>query len=208
MRQRVRHGNPRLRGVSAGVMPRLDAQRVLDIAVSLTVLILASPLMAAIALAIRLDSAGVVIFAQERIGLHCRPFRCFKFRTMTDRCDDAWWTVPGDTRVTRVGRILRRTHLDELPQFWNVLRGDMSIVGPRPLRLHVARELDCLEHPRWSVRPGITGWAQISRGYPVTAEEQREKFGLDQQYVEGRSFWVDLRIILWTVWIMFRLRGL
>jgi lipopolysaccharide/colanic/teichoic acid biosynthesis glycosyltransferase len=148
-----------------------------------------------------------VLFKQERLGLHGQPFHCVKFRTMVDGSEGDTWTLPGDARVTRVGRILRRAHLDELPQFWNVLRGEMAIVGPRPLRQHVARELGVLDHPRWSVRPGITGWAQVRNSSPVTVDDQLAKFEADAEYVARRSLRLNLQIMLLTVAIMVRLKG-
>jgi lipopolysaccharide/colanic/teichoic acid biosynthesis glycosyltransferase len=196
--------NPAIAGASAC----LDVQRILDILVVVISLPLALPLMMVISIAIRLDSPGPALFAQERLGRGLRPFRCFKFRTMTDGCDASTWTQRGDGRITRLGRWLRRSHLDELPQLWNVLKGEMAIVGPRPLRRSAAAALGILDHPRWRVRPGITGWAQIMNGSPVTVEEQLAKCASDAEYVAMRSLWLDIRIMAWTAWAILRMKGI
>jgi lipopolysaccharide/colanic/teichoic acid biosynthesis glycosyltransferase len=127
---------------------------------------------------------------------------------MTDGCDASTWTQRGDGRITRLGRWLRRSHLDELPQLWNVLKGEMAIVGPRPLRRSAAAALGILDHPRWRVRPGITGWAQIMNGSPVTVEEQLAKCASDAEYVAMRSLWLDIRIMAWTAWAILRMKGI
>jgi exopolysaccharide biosynthesis polyprenyl glycosylphosphotransferase len=166
-------------------------------------LLVSAPLLALISLAILLDSPGPVLFLQDRIGLRGRRFRLIKFRTMhpSSRVQSEWEKDNGD-RITRVGRWLRRFRLDELPQFLNVLRGDMNLVGPRPHPLSNL-ELFCKKIPyyrlRSSVHPGITGWAQIRYGYANNLEEETEKMRYDLFYIKHRSFALDARILLETV---------
>ena len=178
-------------------------------------LILAAPLMAVIALAIKLDSRGPMLFVDERAGRTGRPFRLYKFRTMHpllpgQTVPDAVWDRDDTTRITRVGRMVRRLRLDELPQFWNVLKGDMDLVGPRPEIL--ANVQTMTEHIpyyalRHSVRPGITGWAQTRFGYSVSLEQVTEKLRYDLFYIKHMSFWLDLRILVDTVKIVLFGRG-
>lgn len=190
-------------------------KRAFDIAFSLLVLVGLSPLFVAIAIAVKLSSPGPVLYVQERVGKNRRTFKMYKFRTMywdpgADRAErdcaeeadlrNVGWTVKGDPRRTRVGAFLRRTSLDELPQFWNVLKGDMSVIGPRPERpVFVERFRE--EVPRYMVkhrvRPGITGWAQVHgwRGDTSIAERIR----LDIEYIENWSFWLDLKIVWKTI---------
>ena len=185
------------------------AKRATDVVLASAALIALSPLLALAALAIRLESPGPVLFRQWRFGLGSRPILVFKFRTMrTDLCDEtgAQRTTATDPRVTRVGRFLRRTSIDELPQLINVLRGDMSLVGPRPHPLHMriggAYYFEAVERyrARHMVKPGITGWAQIngSRGEVDTLEKARTRVALDLWYMDNWSFGLDLRILLRT----------
>lgn len=180
--------------------------RVFDVSVAALGLIVAIPLMIAIALAVRFESPGPIFFVQERLGAGRRPFRCWKFRTMPVDADPQAWGPERDVRVTRVGRWLRTSHLDELPQLWNVLRGEMALVGPRPMPLYEAQALGVLEHARFDVRPGLTGWAQITSGCPRSQRAQREKFRLDLEYLERRSLWLDLYILAVTA-VLWARRG-
>ncbi len=168
------------------------------------------PILALLCLIIRLDSRGPAIFRQQRMGYNNRPFTVFKFRSMSigqGATDGAQQTKLGDARVTRLGEILRRTSLDELPQLWNVLRGEMSLVGPRPHPLAMRTEgLLCEDivanyGRRHRVKPGITGWAQINgaRGATHTVEQLRRRVSLDFFYIENWSPWLDLKIIFLTV---------
>ena len=178
-------------------------------------LLLTAPLMAMIALAIKLESRGPVLFVDERAGRTGRPFRLYKFRTMHplppgQTVPAAVWDRDDSTRITRVGRMIRRLRLDELPQFWNVLKGDMDLVGPRPEIL--ANVQTMTEHIpyyalRHSVRPGITGWAQTRFGYSVSLEQVTEKLRYDLFYIKHMSFWLDLRILVDTVKIVLFGRG-
>jgi len=166
-------------------------------------LVLMAPLLALIAIAIRLGSPGPVLFVQEREGLRGKAFRLLKFRTMhaPDGPTTLWARDNGD-RITRIGRWLRRFRLDELPQFVNVLRGDMNLIGPRPQPLPNC-ELFARTVPyyrlRSSIRPGVTGWAQVRYGYANDLEEETEKMRYDLYYIKHRSVWLDVRILLDTV---------
>lgn len=157
-----------------------------------------------IALAIRLDSKGAILFQQDRVGLHGRVFKIYKFRTM--RCDaekdGARWADKNDSRVTRVGRFLRKSRLDELPQLWNILRGDMSLVGPRPERPEFVERLS-LELPHYRqrhlIKPGLTGWAQIQFGYGASVADARRKLCYDLYYLKHRSIDLDASIVIRTI---------
>jgi exopolysaccharide biosynthesis polyprenyl glycosylphosphotransferase len=186
-------------------------KRLADIVISGIGLVLASPLLIAIAAAIRLTSPGPVLFVQERQGRFNEPFRMLKFRTMrhepeAERTD---FTQAGDDRVHRVGRLLRRTHLDELPQLWNILRGEMSLVGPRPESLEFARAMDAqlpLYELRYLVRPGLTGHAQLKQGYAMdTVLDTQAKLAYDLYYLCYYSMRLDIRILLRTA--LFLTRG-
>lgn len=178
-------------------------KRVFDIVVSSTVLIVSFPLMVLIALAVKLSSPGPVFYRQTRVGLDGRRFRMVKFRSMVADAEDQTgpvWAKPDDPRVTPVGRILRRWNLDELPQFWNVLRGDMSLVGPRPERPYFVKQFR-EQIPRYMARHrvkcGITGWAQVNGLRGNTPIEDRVKY--DIYYIENWSFWFDLKILFMTL---------
>lgn len=179
--------------------------RLLDLVISGLGLILAAPLMALVAIAIKLDSRGPVLYRQERLGLRGRPFFLFKFRSMrTDaEKDGPQWAREGeDPRVTRVGRFIRQTRLDELPQLWNVLIGEMSLVGPRPERPVFGDLLDAkipFFRARLMVKPGITGYAQVRHRYAASVEDSAEKLAYDLYYVKYASLWFDLAILLDTV---------
>jgi Undecaprenyl-phosphate glucose phosphotransferase len=178
-------------------------KRAFDIGFSLVVFIIASPLIVLIALLIAMTSSGAILFAQERVGLNGIPFRMYKFRTMRtgSRTDgDTKWTVEGDPRCTLLGRFLRKTSLDELPQFINVLKGDMSVVGPRPERPYFVtrflNEIGNYNH-RHCLRVGITGWAQVNGWRGNTSIEKRLQY--DLYYLQNWTFGFDLRIIFLTV---------
>ncbi len=183
-----------------------SSKRAFDIVFSLAVIIfILSWLLPIIALLIRLESKGPVIFSQERSSRDNRSFACYKFRSMymNDDCDKLQ-TAKGDPRITRVGAFLRRTNLDELPQFFNVLMGDMSVVGPRPHMLSQTREYsELIEHfmIRHLVKPGITGWAQANglRGRTVTVDEMLNRVDADVWYLKNWTFLLDMYIIFLTV---------
>ncbi|HEY2292467.1 MAG TPA: sugar transferase [Thermoanaerobaculia bacterium] len=190
----------------------LFAKRLLDVLVASVGLIAALPFMLLVALAVRLDSPGPVFFRQERVGRGGRPFTLWKFRSMrTDaEAGGARWAVAGDPRITRVGRFIRKTRLDELPQLWNVLNGDMSLVGPRPERRMFVDQLkeQCPWYEqRLVIRPGLTGWAQVKAPYASTFEESIEKLKLDLYYVKNLSLFLDISILLSTARIVLLGRG-
>lgn len=188
----------------------LVAKRGMDVAISAFLLILLFPVLVLISCAVLLESGSPVFFRQDRGGLGGRAFLIFKFRTMTvlENGPDLSQAVKGDPRVTRLGSFLRRTSLDELPQLWNVLRGDMSLVGPRPHALAHDQHYGLLI-PRYALRqamkPGITGLAQISgyRGETATIEAMTGRVEADIRYIETWSFWQDLAILVRTACIVF-----
>lgn len=195
----------------AGVFPlRQQAiKRAIDVAAAVVLLVLLAPLLLALCIAIRIDSPGPALFRQWRLGLNGKPFRIVKLRTlsvMEDGCAIVQVTKH-DPRVTRLGGILRRFSLDELPQLENVLRGEMSLVGPRPHAMAHDREYAALFPDyvlRQSVRPGITGWAQIHgcRGQTATPAEMRRRVGLDLWYLAHARLRLDLKILLATPWVV------
>jgi exopolysaccharide biosynthesis polyprenyl glycosylphosphotransferase len=175
-------------------------------------LVLSLPLMALVALAIKLDSRGPVVYMQERVGLHGRVFRIIKFRSMfvDAEKDGPVWAGESDPRVTRVGRIIRKLRLDELPQFINILRGEMSFIGPRPERPvfveYLGREIAYYSQ-RHLVKPGLTGWAQIRRPYGASLEDAREKLQYDLYYIKNQSPVLDAIIVIETIRIVLFGRG-
>lgn len=180
-------------------------KRAFDVAGSLAGIIAASPLIGGIALLIRWRQGRPVLFSQQRAGLHGKPFWMWKFRTMTNERDDAGRLRPDGDRLTPLGRWLRRSSLDELPGLWNVLRGDMSLVGPRPLPMAYLDRYTPVEATRHEVRPGLTGWAQVN-GRNSLGWDQR--LAMDAWYVANRSALLDLRIIARTVAIVLRRQGI
>ena len=170
-------------------------KRLFDILVAVTLMGLSLPVLATIALAVRWALGSPVLLRQMRPGLHGRPFTFFKFRTMTEATDDRGQLLPDESRLTAFGRRLRATSLDELPQLFNVLRGDMSLVGPRPLLMEYLPLYTPEQARRHHVRPGITGWAQVNGRNAISWEE---KFALDVWYVDHQSFLLDLRILVQT----------
>ena len=181
--------------------------------VSVLGLLLTSPLLLLTALAVRLSSAGPILYRQVRVGLGGEPFTLYKFRSMrvdAEARTGAVWAVKDDPRVTTVGRIIRKVRLDELPQLWNVLKGEMSIVGPRPERpefVELLVEQIPYYRQRHAVRPGITGWAQISYKYGDTVEDTMVKLEYDLYYIKHMSSSLDLYIIFHTMKAMLLSRG-
>jgi lipopolysaccharide/colanic/teichoic acid biosynthesis glycosyltransferase len=175
-----------------------------DYLLAAVLLALGSPVLLVTALVVKLSSRGPVIYSQTRLGRGGRPFRIYKFRTMYHNCEQQSgprWCMPGDPRVTPVGRFLRKTHLDELPQLWNVLRGEMSLVGPRPERPEFAGQLAKvvpLYAERLLVRPGVTGLAQVQLPADTDLASVRRKLAYDLYYVRQLGPWLDLRILLST----------
>jgi len=193
---------------------RLDAaaRRVSDVVLSLALLALTLPLLLATALLVVLDSPGPVLYRQERVGLHGRVFTLLKFRSMRTDAEPRGpvWAAPGDPRATRVGAVIRLLHIDELPQLVNVLRGEMSLIGPRPERPHFVAQLERvlpLYRERMRVKPGLTGWAQVNYPYGASVEDARAKLSYDLYYVQHRGPLLDVLILLATVRVVLRLRG-
>jgi len=181
------------------------SKRALDVSVSFLALLLLSPLLGLLALAVRLHLGSPVLFRQQRPGRHGKPFTIYKFRTMTDARDALGNLLPDAERLTALGRFLRSTSLDELPELWNVLKGDMSLVGPRPLRMAYLARYTPEQARRHDVKPGITGWAQVNGRNALTWEE---KFALDIWYVEHWTYWLDLRILWITLVQVLRRQGI
>lgn len=194
--------------------PWLEAllKRTLDLTLALLFLPIALPAMALCALAIRLDSPGTVFFVQERLGWHGTPFRLMKFRTMVADAekDGPQWCRDGDPRITRVGGFLRKLRLDELPQLFNVLKNDMSLVGPRPIRQHFT---DLLEREipgyrlRLAAKPGLTGWAQVHLGHANTVADHALTLQYDLFYLRHRSLALDCLILFMTMGVVLKGKG-
>ena len=177
--------------------------RALDVAGAGVGLALASPVLAAAALAIKLEDRGPVLYRQRRVGYEGRDFDLLKLRTMVVGAEKqgAGWAVDrGDPRITRVGRVLRRLSLDELPQLWNVVRGDMSLIGPRPTLRYQVDQYTPRQRRRLEIKPGLTGWAQVNGRTKLPWDERIE---LDLWYVENRSPWLDLKILARTPLALF-----
>lgn len=174
-------------------------KRLVDIVVSAGLLVVLSPVLAALALLVRLKLGSPILFRQTRPGKDAKPFEMLKFRTMTDKRDGEGRLLPSNERLTPFGRRLRSTSLDELPELWNVLKGDMSLVGPRPLLMSYLSAYSREQMRRHEVRPGITGWAQINGRNSVDWEE---KFKMDVWYVDNWSMKLDLDIMLKTIAIV------
>lgn len=170
-------------------------KRLFDIAVSLCVLVLFLPLIALLILFIRIKLGTPVFFRQLRPGLHGKPFQMIKFRTMTDARDASGKLLSDGDRLTAFGRMLRSTSLDELPELWNVFKGEMSLVGPRPLLMEYLPLYSPEQNRRHEAKPGITGWAQVNGRNAISWEQ---KFQYDVWYVDNRSFLLDIKILLLT----------
>ena len=180
-------------------------KRSTDILVSVPCLVLFSPLFVIISLAIKWEDGLPIIYKQERIGLHGKPFNIYKFRSMkadAEKDGPILLEIEGDTRLTRVGKFIRTHHLDELPQLWNILKGDMSLVGPRPERKYYIDQI--MEHdPRYTylyqIRPGATSYATLYNGYTDTMPKMLRRLSLDLFYLEHRSWWFDAKILFKTM---------
>ncbi|OCH74507.1 sugar transferase [Vibrio breoganii] len=180
-------------------------KRLFDFIASLIALILFSPIMSLVAWKIRKNLGSPVLFRQTRPGLNGKPFEMIKFRTMKDAFDENGIPLPDSERMTSFGDKLRNSSLDELPELWNVLKGEMSLVGPRPLLMQYLPLYNEEQAKRHNVRPGVTGWAQINGRNAISWEE---KFKLDVWYVENRTFWLDVKILFLTVKKVFVKEGI
>ncbi len=180
-------------------------KRFFDLILTLPGVVLLSPLMALIALLVKSKLGSPILFKQVRPGLHGKPFTMYKFRTMTDARDSKGQLLPDSQRLTQLGKFLRATSLDELPELWNVLKGDMSLVGPRPLLMQYLQRYTPEQARRHEVKPGITGWAQVNGRNAISWEE---KFRLDVWYVDNCSIIMDIKIILMTLKKVFKKEGI
>lgn len=187
-------------------------KRATDVLISGVLLLLTAPIMLLAAVIIRLESPGQIIYSQKRVGLHEKEFTVFKFRSMRQDAekDGAVWAQQNDSRVTRFGKFIRKVRIDELPQLWNVLNGDMSLIGPRPERMQFVEQLK-LDIPfyglRHSVKPGVTGWAQVCYPYGASVEDARHKLEYDLYYVKNMSLLLDIKIILKTIGVVLFPKG-
>jgi exopolysaccharide biosynthesis polyprenyl glycosylphosphotransferase len=190
----------------------LCLKRGFDVVASLISLILLFPIYIVLAICVKVSSRGPIFYKQERIGLHGIPFKIIKFRTM---CVDAENSIPllscdNDPRVTRIGKFMRKYRLDELPQFWNILRGDMSIVGPRPERRYFINQIEekapyyCMIY---KIRPGLTSWGPIKVGYTDTLDKMIQRLNYDIVYIENMSISLDIKIMFHTIAIIFNGKG-
>jgi lipopolysaccharide/colanic/teichoic acid biosynthesis glycosyltransferase len=177
------------------------AKRLFDIGLATLTLLLLSPVILLLAIAVALFLGRPVLFVQERPGLHGRPFKLVKFRSMRDAHDAEGRPLPDSERLTGFGRLLRKSSLDELPELWNVLKGEMSLVGPRPLLMEYLPHYSREQMRRHDVRPGVTGWAQVNGRNRLSWED---KFRLDVWYVDHHNLWLDLKILALTVLALFR----
>jgi sugar transferase EpsL len=177
----------------------------LDLLLTVLTLTLLSPLLGVLALWVRRKLGAPILYRQQRPGLHGALFTLTKFRTMTDRRDAKGCLLPDVERLTSFGRSLRSTSLDELPELWNVLRGEMSLVGPRPLLMQYLDRYTAEQARRHEVRPGITGWGQVNGRNALTWEQ---KFSLDVWYVDHLSLWLDVKILALTLWKTVRREGI
>ena len=188
-------------------------KRSIDLSLSLVMLIVFLPLIGLIALSLKLDSKGPVIFSQERVGQNRKIYRIHKFRSMiqdAEKMSGPVWAEDDDPRITRVGKIIRKWRFDEIPQLWNVLKGDMSFVGPRPERKYFVDHLENIVpyyRERHTVKPGISGWAQISYGYGASVEDAIEKLNYDLFYIKNMTFFMDLMIVMRTIKIVLFRKG-
>lgn len=180
-------------------------KRIFDVCVSALVLVMLSPVMLVLFLMVRVKLGAPVLFCQKRPGLQGRVFEMYKLRTMTNAVDAAGQPLSDEQRMTPFGALLRSTSLDELPELWNVLKGEMSLVGPRPLLQEYLPLYTPEQARRHLVRPGITGWSQVNGRNAISWEK---KFELDVWYVDNQSFWLDCRILLMTVLKVFRREGI
>ena len=171
-------------------------KRIFDLVLTIPGTLVILPFLLILAFLVRIFHGRPLLFSQVRPGLDGNPFRLYKFRTMTDACDDSGHLLPDIERMTSLGRFLRSTSLDELPTLWNVIKGDMSLVGPRPLLLEYLPLYNPEQHRRHDVRPGMTGWAQVNGRNAISWEE---KFKLDVWYVDNWSLWLDIRILALTM---------
>jgi len=184
---------------------RRFGKRLFDLILTIPALVVLSPVILMVAVLVRMRLGAPVLFRQQRPGLHDEPFTVYKFRTMMDARNAKEQLLPDAERLTPFSRFLRSASLDELPAFWNVIKGEMSLVGPRPLLMQYLERYTPAQARRHEVRPGITGWAQVKGRNALTWEQ---KFILDVWYVDHISLWLDLKIIMLTVWKILKREGI
>ncbi len=182
----------------------ISLKRSIDICISLLLLIMSIPMLILVALGIRLESQGPIIYTQERVGLGGRVFTLYKFRSMYQDSGEqaAMWTAVNDKRITKIGKYIRKLHIDELPQLWNILKNDMSFIGPRPEQVDIVRKLAMNiqdYHFRHHVKPGLTGLAQVCYPYAASEEDARHKLSYDLYYINNMSFSLEIKILIKTV---------
>ncbi len=208
------YGFPMIRILAEPIPPwEKNVKRLIDIIACLIAIVCLIPVLLVVAAAIKLDSGGSVLYVQERLGIRKRPFRLYKFRSMKDNAEQLSgpvWANENDTRITRVGKILRKTRFDEFPQVYNILKGDMTLVGPRPERPFFVEKLK-KKIPyyllRLKVKPGLTGWAQIKHRYDRSLDDVREKLKYDLYYIENMSLNMDFKIIIATIFVVLGRKG-
>ena len=189
------------------------AKRITDLVVAIFLLVLTAPLMLLVAIAIRYDSPGAILYKQERVGYRGRRFQVLKFRSMVTNAEKggiAIWATEQDPRVTRVGRFIRLMRIDELPQLINVIRGEMSMVGPRPERPVFVKQINQViasYDARHNFKPGITGWAQVNYPYGSSIEDAKNKLKYDLNYIANWNLFFDLRILGMTIGVVMRCKG-
>ena len=180
-------------------------KRIFDLIVSIILLLIFIIPILLISIVVLISMGSPILFKQKRPGLHGKPFYIYKFRTMTNETDEHGNLLPNEQRITKLGKVLRKLSLDELPQLFNVLKGDISLVGPRPLLMEYLPLYNEEQARRHEVKPGITGWAQVNGRNAITWEE---RFELDVWYVDNQSFWLDIKILLLTVLKVFKREGI
>lgn len=207
------YGTPLIK-ISNGLMPvwQANTKRLLDVSISLTASIIIFPVFLILAVLIKRSSKGPIIYKQERIGRYGKPFYIYKLRSMIQDAEKGTPALSSkdDKRITPIGKFLRKTHLDEIPQFFNVLKGDMSLVGPRPERQYYIDQI--VEYaPHYTLlhklRPGITSWGQVKYGYASNVEEMLERLPYDMIYLKNISLYMDFKIMIHTVMIAFKANG-
>lgn len=200
--------------VNSDVMPvwQMAIKRFLDVLFSIIAMLLLIPLYIFLAIAVKLSSPGPIFFLQERIGYNGKPFRIIKFRTMYVDAEKAGpqLSSSNDTRITPIGRFMRKLRFDEFPQFFNVLKGDMSLVGPRPERQFYIDRIVAIEpqfHQLTKVRPGITSWGQVKYGYAENVDQMIQRMKYDLLYMKNRTLALDFKIMLYTILIIAKAKG-
>jgi exopolysaccharide biosynthesis polyprenyl glycosylphosphotransferase len=207
------YGTPLIK-ISNGLMPTWQAnmKRLLDVVLSIVASVIFLPVFIVLALLIKKSSKGPILYKQERIGRFGQPFKIYKLRSMVNGAENGTPALSSenDERITKIGRFLRKTHLDEIPQFYNVIKGDMSLVGPRPERKYYIEQI--VQHaPHYThlhkLRPGITSWGQVKYGYASNVEEMLERLPYDMMYLKNISLYVDFKILIYTVMVAFKANG-